>query len=188
MSIKRSRLYTIGIGINIDETGRFVATEPTANGGYLIPEEAVNAIIEACIRHNEEYRGVDRDALNRQWIEEENANYEIEMERLNKEAIGAINDRKEARRNKPGFVYLASDTIRGFTKIGYSENVKARIQQLKIANAGVEYLIHFDGSYNDEQHLHDHFKQSGKRISSEWFSLDASDIEYIETYFNQKRA
>lgn len=69
MSIKRSCLYPVGIGITQMEDGSLVASEPTTNGGYLIPEEAVNAIIEACIRHNEKYRGVDRDALNRQWIE-----------------------------------------------------------------------------------------------------------------------
>lgn len=188
MSIKRSCLYSVGIGITQAEDGSLVASEPTSNGGYLISEEAVNAIIAACLRHNEEYKGVDRDALNRQWIEEENAKYEIEMERENREARATINERKAARRNKPSFVYLASDTIRGFTKIGYTENVKARIQQLKIANAGVEYLRHFDGTYNDEQHLHDHFKQAGKRISSEWFSLDSADIASIESYFNSKAA
>jgi len=188
MSIKRSCLYSIGIGVTQLEDGSLVASEPTANGGYLISEEAVTAIIDACIRHNEEYRGVDRNALNRQWIEEENAKYEIEMERLNKEASIEARERKAARRNRVGFVYLASDTIRGFTKIGYSENVRARIHQLKIANPGLEYLTHFGGTYDDEQHLHEHFKQSGKRISSEWFSLDESDLGHIENYFNQKHA
>lgn len=110
------------------------------------------------------------------------------MDRLNKEASNEARERKAARSKKVGFVYLASDTIRGFTKIGYSENVKARIQQLKIANAGVEYLRHFDGTYDDEQHLHAHFKNCGKQISSEWFSLDESDIVSIESYFNSKTA
>lgn len=41
MGVKRTSHYAIGIGINIDENGKFVATPPTANGGYLIPELAV---------------------------------------------------------------------------------------------------------------------------------------------------
>ena len=184
MSIRRSCLYAIGIGINLDENGGFVATFPTANGGYLIPEAAVNAIIEACIKHNEEYRGIDRDAVNKQWAEQEI----MDMEAQNEEARIAIKARTAERRNKPGSVYLVSDIIRGFTKIGYTSNVRSRIQQLKVANAGVEYLRHFDGSYEDEQHLHEHFKQSGKRISSEWFSLDESDLVHIERYFEQKHA
>jgi hypothetical protein len=188
MSIKNSLLYSISIGIWQLEDGSLSASNPTVNGGYLISEDAVNAIIEACIKHNRKYSGVDRNALNQEWIEQENARYEIEMERINGEAIIESRERKAAKTNKVGFVYLASDTLRGFTKIGYSENVKARIQQLKISNAGVEYFRHFDGTYDDEQHLHTHFKTLGKRISSEWFSLDEFDLTHIENYFNQKHA
>lgn len=125
----RDRYVTMIVEQN--ENGGWVADTPRTNHGYLIPEGAVDAIIKACKEDKRIFKGVDRDAINRQWIEEENAKYEVEMDRVNKEARGTINERKAARRNKPGFVYLASDTIRGFTKIGYTENVKARIQQLK---------------------------------------------------------
>ena len=121
----------------------------------------------------------------------ENTKEEIDEEnRKRLEDIDAEMDEiisKKANGPKPPcFVYLVKDVNRGVVKIGCTSNVKSRVEQLKVANAGTEYIKHFDGKKDDEAALHQHFAQLGKRVSGEWFSLSDHDFEYIETYFNKK--
>lgn len=85
---------------------------------------------------------------------------------------------------RDGYVYLAKDEIRGYIKIGHTLNVKTRMTQLKVSNAGVEYLIDFKGTKRDEKVLHGFFVE--QRISGEWFKLDTEDIDFIANYFTSK--
>ena len=160
--------------LEVDLTKNIV--ELCDNNGLLLSKVFAEMLIEYLQGYISENTNEEIDEENRQRLDERDA----EMEQvLIKKANGP---------KPPCFVYLVKDMQRGCIKIGCTSNVKSRIQQLKIANAGVEYLRHFDGTYDDEQHLHAHFKQSGKRISSEWFSLDEYDLGHIESYFNQKHA
>jgi hypothetical protein len=78
-----------------------------------------------------------------------------------------------------GYVYLIqSDT--GHCKIGSSQSVPRRIQQLQQANPGPLTLLHQFPSANaqqDERSLHNKFAH--KRLRNEWFSLTDADIASI---------
>lgn len=85
-------------------------------------------------------------------------------------------------------IYLIKDIFRGIYKIGKAICAKKRLKQLKTANGGIELIRFFDGVSEDERILHKHFTKRGKWIDGEWFSLEASDIEHIESYFTSKNA
>lgn len=145
--------------------------------GYPIGEKELEKVAEFYRKTKELIK--NKSELNNviKKIDAEHRAYHEELRQYHKE-----------RSERPTFVYLAKDTIRGFIKIGFSINVKGRIQQLKIANPGLEHLMSFNGTYDDEQALHSHFNTIGKRVDSEWYSLAAPDIEYIKSYFNQNMA
>ena len=115
-------------------------------------------------------------------------NDEIQMERLREWEDERIENagKPKVKYEKPGYIYLAKDIHRGCFKIGFSVNVPARIDQLKNANAGIEYLKHYDGAMSDEKHLHATFE--GFRVSGEWFSLTDTHLAEIEQYFASKSA
>ena len=147
--------------------------ELSDKNGLLLSKIFAETLIEYLQGYISENTNEEIDEENRKRLDERDA----EMEK-------ALS--KKAYKNPPPcFVYLVKDTHRGCIKIGCTSNVKSRIEQIKVTNAGTEYLKHFDGRMDDEIALHKYFTQQGKRISGEWFSLEASDIEYIETYFNQ---
>ena len=173
MPVHKYTAHTILI-LDVDLEKNFV--ELCDNNGLLLSKRFARMLIE----YLEGYINENTD----EEIEAENKLRALEDEKHMAEILEA----RDSRPAKKGFVYLATDSNRGFIKIGFTTNVKARITQLKVANAGVEYLSHFDGTYEDEQHLHTHFKTLGKRISSEWFSLGNADIEFIENFFNRKAA
>ena len=109
--------------------------------------------------------------------------YADEHKRMNE---ATCNFDKPEKKNPVGDIYLMKDVNRGCYKIGFSTNLKSRIDQLKTANAGIEYQKHYRGSMSDEKHLHSTFE--GVRVSGEWFSLTDLHLAEIERYFNLKTA
>lgn len=81
-----------------------------------------------------------------------------------------------------GFVYIVADG--DLFKIGFSNNPKARLSQLKTGNAKCEMIYSFNGTYSDEQFLHKYF--ASKRGAGEWFKLTLEDIDNIKDFFYKK--
>lgn len=83
-----------------------------------------------------------------------------------------------SKKDKNNYIYLASDNS-GYTKIGQTKNVKARISNLKTANPNIYCFLYFKEGVNVgiEKALHNEFEN--KRISGEWFDLSKNDIRKI---------
>ena len=80
-------------------------------------------------------------------------------------------------------IYLILDTIRGVYKIGKSDNPTSRFNQLKTANAGIQYLCSYLADERCEKVLHDFFRE--KNVSGEWFAMDDTDIETFHRLFGR---
>jgi len=83
---------------------------------------------------------------------------------------------------KKGTVYLVFDKISRHTKIGFTGNIKSRLEAIKSSNPHIEIHSIFNGTMADEKELHAHF--ADKKIHSEWFNLDENDLEFIRSYFH----
>lgn len=95
-------------------------------------------------------------------------------------------DKKQNFDADPCHIYILKDTYRGLFKIGKANNVENRLKQLKTANSGVELETWYFGAKKDEKILHSIFEEV--RTSGEWFCLNAENLEFIRTYFEQKHA
>lgn len=160
--------------VELQEDGSWVSGPPCMNGGYLMEEGVVDAIIQACIQDKEELKGVDRAEVNKKWLEEARARQEEEM-------------RIERAKNKPNgkngkcFIYLIRDNSRGLHKIGKAVNIANRLNQLKTANACIELVEFYEGSANDEKKLHKAFEEL--RVSGEWFNLQEKHLLEFREFF-----
>jgi DNA-binding PadR family transcriptional regulator len=79
-----------------------------------------------------------------------------------------------------GYVYLIKDLL-GHTKIGYTKNIKERLEQLKRIKKSELFLIHLlktSDMVTLESFFHKKF--DSKRVEGEWFKLNQADIEYIK--------
>ena len=90
------------------------------------------------------------------------------------------------KKEQSGYVYLVRDVFRGCYKIGFTTSLKSRIEQLKIANAGIEYLRHYAGTIGDEKRLHATF--DGVKVSGEWFRLTELHLSEIDAYFSKSNS
>lgn len=87
--------------------------------------------------------------------------------------------KQKERLSKKGFIYVLK--CGPHYKIGLSQNIDKRIEQLSVTPPFDVELIHTietDDMYNLESFLHDRFSE--KRKNGEWFELDKADIEYIK--------
>lgn len=84
--------------------------------------------------------------------------------------------RKEKKQSK---TYILKDTSSKLYKIGRTSNVEGRIKSLSVANPNLKIILVIDS--NVENHLHKQFKE--KKVSSEWYSLTSSDIEYVKKQY-----
>lgn len=76
-------------------------------------------------------------------------------------------------------VYLME--CNGLYKIGFSNDVKARLQDVQISNpytVTLEHVIYANNHAELEYELHQIFKH--KNIRGEWFSLTSSDVSSIK--------
>lgn len=74
-------------------------------------------------------------------------------------------------------VYIAYNPSDSLYKIGVTNNILDRGRGLKKYGKEVKIIAWFNGGYSIEKQLHKHF--DSKRIYSEWFSLDQTDLGYI---------
>ncbi len=81
-------------------------------------------------------------------------------------------------------VYVMIDKNTGYYKIGRSLSAIKREKTLQSEKPTIELLQTFDAKIIDERNLHSMFKH--KRIRGEWFDLSGSDMQSINTYFNNK--
>ena len=84
--------------------------------------------------------------------------------------------RKEKKQSK---TYILKDTSSKLYKIGRSSNVEERLKSLSVANPNLKIILVIDS--NVEKQLHKHFKE--KKVSSEWYSLNSSDIDYVKEQY-----
>jgi hypothetical protein len=80
-------------------------------------------------------------------------------------------------------VYFIADTTNDIVKIGWSKNVKKRLQQLQTSNGNILVLLgYMDGNRLEEQYLHTLFDKYRLNSNGEWFLLDKYDdviLDYI---------
>jgi len=152
-------------------------------GGFLPSKAQVKKIMEWCLRFDQVFpRQEDVDESNENDYEE----------RLEQQRLDTLERQYQNRQNKgvkkdaECFIYVVKDIKRGLIKIGKANNVYNRFNQLKTANAEIELLTSYRGTIKDEKALHSYFDSD--RVSGEWFCLTQDQIDFIETYFNQKRA
>lgn len=79
------------------------------------------------------------------------------------------------------FVYLMFDSNLNAYKIGHSKTPKIRETTLQAEKPTIEMLFYFSGTTKTEKDLHAKFAE--KRMRGEWFKLDQSDINWIESNF-----
>jgi len=81
------------------------------------------------------------------------------------------------------YIYLIQDSYTDLCKIGSSENVSRRLDQLKIANPNeLQIIKQFESKHNRKVEfiLHTTFKH--KNVSGEWFELNNNDINsFVES-------
>lgn len=165
--------YTVIVTI-LDDGEVFIQTQ----GGFLPDKEKISMMKTAINSLSK---------LTEDQIEFENwkrdKKYEEDHIRMNE----GYEERRSTEKIDPfGSIYLMRDIYRGCYKIGFTKSLKSRIDQLRTANAGIEYMKHYEGRMSDEKHLHDVF--SGVIISGEWFRLNEVHIDFIEQYFSSKSA
>ena len=148
--------------------------ELSDKNGLLISKIFAELLIEHLQNYVSENTNEQIDEKNRQRLDQIDA----EIEQMLKNKAKGI--------KPPCIIYLAKDMPRNIVKIGCTASLASRINQLKTSNGGVELLSQFSGNRDDEKNLHKTFTCMGKRVSGEWFSLGSADIDYIESYFDQK--
>ena len=146
----------------------------------ILPRKMIESILEYAQWYLENYPTDDHVDLENMKIER--AHDKREQEFRKEQDIKTAHEKENRDRRD---VYLIRDIYRGCHKIGVAKNAETRFTQLKTANAGIELVAFFVGVAQDERILHRHFTGQGKRIDGEWFSLEKSDIEHIEKYFNK---
>lgn len=117
-----------------------------------------------------------------------NAEYKKQREERRKESIrkaeegGGRLTLKGNRLNIPGFIYVAFNADTGLYKIGLSKNVGARIKQIANDQACDVTLFHSFPVMRmgeSEAMMHERFRD--KHVYGEWFRLDSTDIETIQS-------
>jgi hypothetical protein len=76
-------------------------------------------------------------------------------------------------------VYFVQAGAGGLIKIGFTENLKRRLANIKTSCPDMRLLTVIDGDKSAESAFHFRFKSS--RVEGEWFSPSADILEFIET-------
>jgi len=85
---------------------------------------------------------------------------------------------KSKNKEKIGYVYLMHDITNDLLKIGYSENPYRRHKEMVHGSTNeISLLGFYPGSKVNENIVHTKFKNV--RVKREWFSNDASIIDYF---------
>ena len=80
-----------------------------------------------------------------------------------------------------GFVYFVTAGVGGAIKIGWSQDVARRMEELQTANPHkLVLLAKLRGPMADEARLHDLFRRH--QIQSEWFAHTQEILDFIEQY------
>lgn len=84
---------------------------------------------------------------------------------------------------KPSFVYVVKQP-QGLRKIGYTKDLLKRFSAIKSLNPTATLERVHIGGRADELAIHSMF--SDRRVSREWFRIDAGDMCIIDEYFYNK--
>lgn len=103
---------------------------------------------------------------------------ELERKLLEEEAR-KFAEEKAYKMRYPGFIYFIQGESGGPIKIGYTRDLKGRLNSLQTGYPDVLILLGaFPGNQDDEQRLHEEF--SGCRIRGEWFRPVEQILEKIK--------
>lgn len=133
----------------------------------------------------QKYELVESDAINWNALERRRWDWDIENERRTVAARKVSNTKHSPIELNmpdaisPGYVYILK--AGEWYKIGYSTNVKKRLEKLMTAPPFPTEVVHIIGD-NDyialEKRPHERFAE--KRVGGEWFLLEPDDIEWIK--------
>ena len=95
--------------------------------------------------------------------------------------LRAEEKREEAyRKRHPGFIYFIQGESGGPIKIGYTQDLRARLNSLQTGHPDVLILLGaFPGNTGDERNLHEEY--SDYRIRGEWFRPTEKILEKIKS-------
>lgn len=89
-------------------------------------------------------------------------------------AFRALRDLFDERKDRAGFVYIATNEHREGFKIGFSRNPKRRLEEQRLHPVAI-----LEGSLGLEWELHQMF--ADRRIRGEWFRLAPVGIEHCRS-------
>lgn len=163
------------ISWDVDKEGNIDVHPLTNMWGFLMEEDVLDAIIEACKKDKQETSPEERRRYNQSIFD---GFYSDNSRRTT--------DKSDKPKRMPlkCQIYVIKDSIRGVYKIGRGACAKTRFKGLKTANPGIELVAFYDGDENDETYLHSKFKDIGSHIDGEWFRLDDEDLMEIKSYFS----
>jgi len=122
-----------------------------------------------------------RDAIDRSILNHNYINKIIEMYNQNKRNEGYEEIIFKEKKPTPGYIYLIKCTRTGHYKIGQTQNVNARIKQLKTANTDIEFVLsHPVSDVSVEKVCHKEYEDY--KVRGEWFEFD-EDLLLIATCF-----
>lgn len=133
--------------------------------GFLMTHKEVENLCELLKKYLQTYTNQEIE----EWNSNLAASYSVE--------IPELLQKKEVKKN--GFVYLLEDSS-GYIKIGCSQDIKKRIENIQSNNPTIKVLklIETNDITGLESKLHKAF--ANKRIKGEWFLLTEDDIKQIE--------
>lgn len=131
--------------------------------------ESVKLLKAACESHLAIFDQEEIDDTNKAWDDERRRENE---EKARTEPI-------EKKPPRCGFIYFMRNNRNGFTKIGFSQNLKQRERTLQAEDPDTEVVFFFEGIMLEEEMMHERF--ASKRVRGEWFRLDPEDIAQLKT-------
>ena len=164
MEIRRSQLLYVPDAIFISWDNHKQCHVPGDQMGFLMTHQEVENLCDLLKKYLQTYTN--------QEIEEENKNLAISYSRKKPKT-------QTKRLKRKGHVYLLEDSG-GYIKIGCSQDVKKRIENIQSNNPTIRVLrlIETSDIAGLESELHKAF--ANKRIKGEWFLLTKDDIKQIE--------
>lgn len=161
-------LDTFVIDLKRDDSGNIDWLNIRGQFGNLPELDVLDAIVSWCEQNKREYHAAERDAFNKSIWEQAYTSPVMAKEKVDKVCQ----------------IYVVKDPTSELYKIGKAGKAEDRFRQLLTANPFLELVRVYNGKASDEKALHADFQIEGKGVLREWFRLDNSDLEKIDSHFH----
>lgn len=165
--ISNNHIY--GLAFQVDNNNEDFILIPTEYNGKFISREKAKFIIKGLKNYI--------DYFSDEEIKEANKLPKKNIEHTNKNKPNVVPY------NKKGFVYFLKAEKTNWYKIGMTNNLHDRLNQLRPImpfKIKIAYYIKANNRYKLEKKIHKVFKD--KKINGEWFELSTNDIQLIKEF------